>query len=692
MAGSEKKPKVCWDDSRAATLEAKSCTVAAAQGEISLLFGPEQFDQIHFTKRIILNPFTAKQLSLALKRVIGDYEEKFGLLQQRPPASTTARERRLKASSVFELVKGLDVTIGYEQSFKMLEGTMLTDRFLLGVSKKEIAYRSQERIIDICERMNMPQSLMEVFSQCLPDVNYVHFGFEGDRNACLYKVYVEFWDSIREEVQATKSFTRPYILHLGFKWDPFDNDRKTLTRYTWYPRLTGEEMIGRVSEIADPDKHGHVFATARDLIDIALHRMTYRDIIYLEVTEQGNPRKSFDINVYRGGLQVGEIYGLLARLGQRYGLDHAEFHRFYGGIRTNKFGHLSGGISREGRDFCTVYHGVEPIHAGAHRQAPLKQQQPGPAHMGRPPWEDAAADHDTETPVEQSDEQAGRLLDLIKGLKRPFGLERSFKMTPGSFLPGRFLAGFETERDGVDIREQTLGICREIGMPDDLLAAFGEGLPGANIALFGFEKGQGRRLYKAYLEFVDGFRKSVEACPAAPEPFQMFIGFKWDISGPAKKVITRYTCYPAYLLADMRQKAGTLFSGEAGSEPDRALEGILELASHRAGPGEFLYYEAQEAGNERKSFSINLYRAGLRMAEVYPLLLDMARHFRIPVLGLHRTYETAKNMFLGNIAGGTDREGNCFLTLYYSEKGSSRKRPDSRPDEWTGQPGRESGQ
>ena len=526
MAGSEKKTRVRWDESKAGTLEAKSCTVSATLGEVSLLFGPEQFDQIHFTNRIILNPFTAKQLSLALKRVISDYEEKFGPLQQRPAASTTERERRLKASSLFELVKGLDVSIGYEQSFKMLDNIMLSDRFLLGISRKEIAYRSQERILGICERMNMPQSLMEVFRQCLPDVNYVHFGFEGDRDACLYKVYVEFWDSIREEVQATKSFTRPYILHLGFKWDPFDNERKALTRYTWYPRLTGEEMIERASAIADPDKHGHVLETARDLINIALQRMSYRDILYLEVSEQGNPRKSFDINVYRGGLQVGELYGLLARLGQHYKLDHAEFHRFYSGIMTNRFGHISGGISREGRDFCTVYHGVEPIHADPYRQALLRRKpQPDSTLKGPPQWEDAAAaDQEKEKPVEETDEQAGRLLDMIKNLNAPFGLERSFKIAPDTFLPGRFLAGFQTERDGVDLRERILGICRQINMPDDFLAGFAEGLPEANITLFGFEKNQGRRLYKAYLEFAERFRKSVDACPASPDPFLMFTG------------------------------------------------------------------------------------------------------------------------------------------------------------------------
>jgi hypothetical protein len=79
------------------------------------------------------------------------------------------------------------------------------------------------------------------------------------------------------------------------------------------------------------------------------------------------------------------------------------------------------------------------------------------------------------------------------------------------------------------------------------------------------------------------------------------------------------------------------------------------------------------------------------MEEVYPLLLDMARYFHVSPQVLHRTYEASKNLFLGNIAGGRDRDGKDFLAVYYSERGSSGNKPGTG-DERAGKPGRESGQ
>ena len=87
---------------------------------------------------------------------------------------------------------------------------------------------------------------------------------------------------------------------------------------------------------------------------------------------------------------------------------------------------------------------------------------------------------------------------------------------------------------------------------------------------------------------------------------------------------------------------------------------------------EFLYFEADEIGSPRSSFSINLYRAGLRMAEGYPLLLALARHYAIAPDAFHRVYHAAKTQVLGNLAGGIDRQGRDFLTFYHARHGSSR--------------------
>ena len=126
----------------------------------------------------------------------------------------------------------------------------------------------------------------------------------------------------------------------------------------------------------------------------------------------------------------------------------------------------------------------------------------------------------------------------------------------------------------------------------------------------------------------------------------------------------------------MARRAAQFLSRGGHREPASILDGILDLAAHRAGPGEFLYFEADESGTARRSFSINLYRAGLRVAEIYPLLLDMARFYTVSPKALHRVYQEAKSQILGHLAGGVDRQGRDFLTFYYAQKGSSRPAGD----------------
>jgi hypothetical protein len=84
------------------------------------------------------------------------------------------------------------VEAGFEQSFKIVNARLLENRFLLGVSKKAIGQRADEGLAEICRRMGMPKTLLAVFSQYLPQGNYVHFGFEQNEQSAVYKVYLEF--------------------------------------------------------------------------------------------------------------------------------------------------------------------------------------------------------------------------------------------------------------------------------------------------------------------------------------------------------------------------------------------------------------------------------------------------------------------------------------------------------------------
>lgn len=371
--------RIRWDDSKMRSTNPNVFYVSGGREEITLLFGRNQpWDAgqnkvtVQLSNRILLSHLVAKRLVSMLNNTIQDYESKYGSLDMespppigldqtpsvRQPFSETGRAAE-KAGLIFHLMKNLNVEIGFERSFKIFEKNLLGNRFLLGISKNSIEQKPHERILDICERMDMPESLLETFRENLSDANYVHFGFEENERSCVYKAYLEFYDKIEKEIKNRPNKSGPFLLHLGFKWDALDNTKRALARYTWYPLLSAEDILIRLSNILDSHQYGKPLEIAKGIVGIASRRIPHYDILYLEVTEDNNPRRSFDINMYRAKLQLKELNPLLLKMWQHYSIPSDEFHKLYDRFKTKTFGHLSGGIDRAGRDFLTVYYGVE---------------------------------------------------------------------------------------------------------------------------------------------------------------------------------------------------------------------------------------------------------------------------------------------------------------------------------------------
>ena len=219
-------------------------------------------------------------------------------------------------------------------------------------------------------------------------------------------------------------------MHLGFKWDASDNTRRSVAKYNWYPSLSIEDILERQSKILDPHKHRNSLEVARGIVSLASKRIPHHDILYLEVTEDNNPRRSFDINMYGAKLQLGELYPLLSKMWQHYSIPSEEFHSVYDGVKTKTFGHLSGGIDREGKDFLTVYYGVEGIQDYGATSGLPSAEAPLAARPGqttspkrKPVFEE----------VEKTDEKARLLFQLVKDLDVQVGLERSFKFLETCF-------------------------------------------------------------------------------------------------------------------------------------------------------------------------------------------------------------------------------------------------------------------
>jgi hypothetical protein len=367
--------KIRWDNSDTRSAYANHFNVIVTREEMILCFGLNQaLDAslkevtVQLSNGIVLSPFTAKRLVTVLNNVIQDIESKYAPLKveaarstdsdqipslsQKPPFSE-------KAGLLFHLIKNLNVEYGFERSFKISEKTLLGNRFLFTISKHSIRQDPPERILNICRRMEMPKKLFEVFNKNLPSANYVHFGFEEDKKSYIYKAYLEFWTDRENEIKNRPNRLDPFLVHLGFKWDVSEPARCVVSRYTCYPSLSVEKILERIAKVFDRERYRAPLEIARSIVGLASTRISHDKIFHVDVEEENNPRKSFDMNMYSAKLRLEELYPLLLDMCRHYSIPPEEFHILYDQFKTKVFGHLSGGIDREGKDFLTVYYGVE---------------------------------------------------------------------------------------------------------------------------------------------------------------------------------------------------------------------------------------------------------------------------------------------------------------------------------------------
>ena len=257
-----------------------------------------------------------------------------------------------------------------------------------------------------------------------------------------------------------------------------------------------------------------------------------------------------------------------------------------------------------------------------------------------------------------------RFLDRLN-IKPAF--ERSLKFKEKNLLKNRFLLGLEKDLIKPSPNEKILDICEQIGMPPDLMATFLKNLPEASIVGFGFGENETTCIVRAYLEFGIRYYRAMKNKPLNPDPYLSHLGCKWDVSDSSISVITKYICYPAYTTEDMLERLSSGLYRHKDRSPYKIVKGILDLASSKAGNDKFLFLCVNEENNPRNSFDINMYRANLQMNEIYPFLLDMCRFYSIPDEQFYGLYEPVKAQIFGHIAGGIDRKGRDFLTIYFGE-------------------------
>jgi len=257
-------------------------------------------------------------------------------------------------SLLHELATKLNIE-GFEKSFKLSHGSLFERRALIGVTQ---ITQYRRAIFNICHLLNMPEEHLQLFREYFSNANRVYFAYEETPSICTHKIYLELWDY---HVSKKSPRHEPFMLYLGFKWDPTANTNNTLTRYTLHPEMSLENILDKIDEIYPNHSNAQAHSITKKIITTASNKTNARSLKYLEVTEDNNSRKSFDINLYDAGLKTHDIYAELIAMQEHYKIDATKFHDFYNSIKQQEFGHLSGGVDKSNNDFMTFYYEVNNL-------------------------------------------------------------------------------------------------------------------------------------------------------------------------------------------------------------------------------------------------------------------------------------------------------------------------------------------
>lgn len=259
-----------------------------------------------------------------------------------------------KSALLLERVGALGVPFQYERSFRMAPGSLQANRFLTSMNRSDLGADALQRALDIGRALAMPEDAQLAAGAAFDGAHCLHFGFEAGPAGTLCKLYLERRVPADEAAQAAREGCG-VPLHLAFKWDT-DSGRWVQTRYLWFPGLDAQGLDARLVALYGDAAEGDPVRIARETLALAASRAD--GLQYLEVEEDDNGRRSFDLNLYDANLQVRDLLPLLLRMRDFCGIRPGQFQALVDQIRTRSLGHLAGGVHRDGRDFFNVYYGL----------------------------------------------------------------------------------------------------------------------------------------------------------------------------------------------------------------------------------------------------------------------------------------------------------------------------------------------
>jgi tryptophan 7-halogenase len=263
----------------------------------------------------------------------------------------------MPAADLIRLVERLGAPYGLERSVKIAPGVLLDDRCLISIHRSVLGKAPLDRLAAIGRELSVPPDFANAFASSMEGADIVHFGHEGGPGGEVRKIYFEYASEARRAMAAGSR--APVLVHLAYKWTPDHPESRAVTRYSLTPCRTRDEVESRLRALMPAEEAPRALRCALGLLSQVADLADSGRLFLMEVEEQGNPRRSCDLNVYAAELRLGAIADLIEAAMSDFAAPPARARALFGGAANQALGHLSAGVGRGGEEFVTIYYGVE---------------------------------------------------------------------------------------------------------------------------------------------------------------------------------------------------------------------------------------------------------------------------------------------------------------------------------------------
>jgi tryptophan 7-halogenase len=261
----------------------------------------------------------------------------------------------MPAEDLIALVGRLRAPYGLERSVKIAPGALFDDRCLISLHRSALGSAPADKLAEMARALGIPAGFAEKIAGALEGAEIVHFGHEAGAGSPVRKLYFEYAERTRRAMAKGE----PALVHLAYKWAPGRAQGAAVTRYTWSPCRTRDEVEAKLKALVPASEAPRALGCALSLLSRVAALADSGELLMMEVEEPGNPRRSCDLNVYDAELRVRDVADLIERAVKDFAVPESRAIAVFGRARELALGHLSAGIGRDGQEFVTIYYGIQ---------------------------------------------------------------------------------------------------------------------------------------------------------------------------------------------------------------------------------------------------------------------------------------------------------------------------------------------